>query len=255
MVGGHDLSREHHIRAISGLVVSDERSFFWRLSAWQNLSFFAALHGYYGRRAAVRIEAVLNAVNLRDRARDPFNTLSAGMRQRLAIARALLHEPQVLFLDEPTTNLDPLATQDLHQLIRDLQSGGQLTILLITHDLEEAEKLCERIALMANGRVRLVGQPSELRRQLDPKRRYAIDADELDAPIREALGGLLGDTAVQVTAGLPGRQILEFQLSDETADLTSVLDILRDHSVHIYSVEGAPPTLEEVFARYTSPES
>ncbi|MEJ2748263.1 MAG: ABC transporter ATP-binding protein [Anaerolineae bacterium] len=151
-VAGHDLAEAGAIRAAVGLVVSDDRSFYWRLSARRNLVFFAAMHGLYGRAAAERIDQVLADVDLLDVADRRFGQFSSGMKQRLAVARSLLHRPRILFLDEPSRSLDPTATHRLHTLIRRLMAEQEMTIFLITHDLAEAEALCDRVAFMHRGR-------------------------------------------------------------------------------------------------------
>ena len=119
-VAGYSLEQDAAIRAAVGLVVADERSFYWRLTGRRNLMFFAAMHRLFGREAQRRVEQVLADVDLLDRAGDRFSNYSTGMRQRLAIARSLLHQPEILFLDEPSRSLDPTATQHLHTLIQRL---------------------------------------------------------------------------------------------------------------------------------------
>ena len=153
-IAGHTLQNTRAIRAAVGLVVTDERSFYWRLSGYRNLQFFAALHGLYGTAADERIRYLLPIVGLSEAAERRFSEYSSGMKQRLAIARALLHQPRILFLDEPSRSLDPTATFQLQLLIKDLQAQG-VTIFLITHDLAEAEKLCERVAVMDGGEVQV----------------------------------------------------------------------------------------------------
>jgi ABC-2 type transport system ATP-binding protein len=143
------------IRAAVGLVVTDERSFYWRLTGRQNLELLCLALWLAGScEAEQRVAEVLTAVEMTERAEDQFGHYSTGMRQRLAMARSLLHRPQILFLDEPTRSLDPGAQVRLHQLLQQLAGERGVTIFLITHDLSEAEKLCERVAVMHQGRVR-----------------------------------------------------------------------------------------------------
>ena len=123
-VMGHDLKQQEAIKYAVGLVVADERSFYWRLSVRHNLDFFAAMLNLPGPAARQRIDAVLEMVGLTAEAGRRVSELSTGMRQRLAIARGLLHQPRLLFLDEPTRSLDPLAAAHLHDLIRRLVADG-----------------------------------------------------------------------------------------------------------------------------------
>jgi ABC-2 type transport system ATP-binding protein len=133
-----------------------------RLSVFENLECFAGLYDVPDPRG--RIGRALQAVNLVDRANDMCGSLSKGLRQRTALARALLPDPEVLFLDEPTAGLDPVATHDVHQLIDGLRQRG-VTIFLTTHRLEEAERLCDRVAIL-NTTLRTIGRPDELRDEL-----------------------------------------------------------------------------------------
>lgn len=249
VVAGHPLERGRAIRAQVGLVVTDERSFYWRLSARRNLLFFAAMHGLYGRAARERVDTVLDDVDLRDVAERRFSDFSSGMRQRLAIARGLLHRPQILFLDEPSRSLDPTATRRLHDLILEMKARQAMTVFLITHDLAEAEKLCDRVAVMHRGRIRTVGRPGDLRRHLQPVRHYALDTDPVDAhtavTLREIVPGITIEAA-------PAGSRLMFRAGERDALFTAVVDCLRGRGLTIYSLEGVPPTLEEVFAHFTN---
>jgi ABC-2 type transport system ATP-binding protein len=231
--------------------VSDERSFYWRLTARQNLAFFAAMYDLRGTQAEMRIDQVLEQVELTPVAERPFSVLSAGMRQRLAMARSLLHRPQLLFLDEPSRSLDPVAKSRLHSLIRQLNERQGVTIFLITHDLAEAEALCQRVGVMQAGRIRVVGRPEELRRQLKPRIAYQILVDGWRSALEAALGQELADFSAQPAEPY---QRLSFSVPDGEPGLDSALDSLRGHGLRVQAIESRPPTLEEVFARYSGQE-
>jgi ABC-2 type transport system ATP-binding protein len=259
-VGGYDLANAGAIRAMVGLVVSNERSFYWRISARRNLMFFAALHGLYGKTAVARVDAVLAAVALADVAERRFGNFSSGMKQRLAIARSLLHEPSILFLDEPSRSLDPTATQHLHDLIRQLMREQNLTVFLITHDLAEAEKLCHRVALIDQGRIQAIGRPVDLRQRLQPQRRYVLTVEPVKAATSTgSVTDLAGLTAVfsDLQNLLPTLELdverheVSFWASEEDGMVTAVIDILRRHHITIQTVSATPPSLEEVFSHYT----
>jgi ABC-2 type transport system ATP-binding protein len=134
-----------------------------RLSAYRNLDFFAQLYGVTPERRAERIEELLRLFGVWDRRNDAIATFSRGMRQKIAIARAIVHDPELLFLDEPTANLDPEAAQTVRQVILDLRKEGR-TIFLNTHNLDEVERICDRIGVLRN-RLLAVGVPEELVRQ------------------------------------------------------------------------------------------
>jgi ABC-2 type transport system ATP-binding protein len=250
-VAGYSLAHSGQIRQAVGLVVSDERSFYWRLSGRRNLRFFAALYNLKGTKAAARINRVLTDLELLADADKPFSNYSTGMRQRLSIARSLLHEPEILFLDEPSRSLDPGATARLHAFIRRLSEERQVTIFLITHDLAEAEKLCHRVAVMNHGRIQTIGQPDQLRNQLAPYRNYVIKVAGINPETEGAL--------IRIAPGLGqepanGHLKLSFQATETDGTLTAVLDCLREDQVHIYSLDGRPASLEQVFAHYADQE-
>ena len=139
-------------------VVFEEQNLYERLSARLNLEFSCWLYGLPKSRA----DETLELVRLRDRAKDPVRTYSNGMRQRLMIARALLHKPPMLFLDEPGRGLDPIAAREVHAVIKQLSEEGT-TILLTTHLMEEADLLCEHIAFIANGKIVADDTPHNLK--------------------------------------------------------------------------------------------
>jgi ABC-2 type transport system ATP-binding protein len=161
-VAGLQLGRDNRgIRQRVG-VLTETPGLYKRLSAWDNLLFFAKLHGIDG--AEDRIGHYLKLFELWERRNDLAGSFSRGMRQKLAIARALLHEPRVLFLDEPTSGLDPEAAKRVRDLIETLRTNER-TIFLCTHNLDEADRLCDRIALF-NRRLVAVGRPQELKQRM-----------------------------------------------------------------------------------------
>ena len=157
-VAGFDVVKERAQLKTRIGVVFEEQNLYERLSARLNLEFSCWLYGLPKK----RIDAVLDLVDLRDRARDPIRTFSGGMKQRLMVARALLHKPQVLFLDEPTRGLDPIAAYELRQTIAQLSSDG-MTVLLTTQLMEEADHLCQRLAFLVKGRIVANDTPRNLK--------------------------------------------------------------------------------------------
>ena len=155
---------KHHL----GLVVNEERSFYFRLTARQNLEFFAALWDLRGQERDRRIQDVLNLVGLADRADDRFDRFSTGMRQRMAIARGLLVDPDILLLDEPTRSLDPVASASIRRFVRDqLVVGRGKTAVLATNDLTEVEDLADDLLVLRAGSVLAHGPLEEIRTQWD----------------------------------------------------------------------------------------
>lgn len=164
-VHGHDsVSDDEQVRSQIGLSTAEERSFYWRLTSEQNLMFFGRLHGLSDRVAKQRIKNVFSKLELDEVARRRFGELSTGNKQRLAVARALLANPPVLLLDEPTRSLDPLAAARMRDLIRSLANQDPpVTILLTSHNLTEVETLCARVAIISRGRIRAIDTPRNLR--------------------------------------------------------------------------------------------
>ena len=149
----YDLVRQAvDVRRRVGVVLGDERSWYWRLSGRANLEFFGSMYGLSRARARTRAVELLEMMHLADRADDRFDGYSAGMRARLSLARALLTEPRVLLLDEPTRTLDPVAAARFRVMLRDL-AQDQRAILWVTHDLHEAAGVADRVLLMDAGRI------------------------------------------------------------------------------------------------------
>jgi ABC-type multidrug transport system ATPase subunit len=155
-VDGHDVRQQPlEVRRRLGLVLSDERSMYWRLNGRQNLEFFGRMSGLDRRESLRRTDALLERFDLAHRDRMVY-AYSSGMRARLAIARAIIHDPPLLVLDEPTRSLDPVATRDVGEIIRDL-AARQVAVLLSSHRLDEIEKVCDRIVVLTSGSVRYSG--------------------------------------------------------------------------------------------------
>ena len=137
-----------------------------RLTGYENLAIFAALFDVPQAEVEGRITELLDIFQLSDRATDRVGEYSKGMKQKLALARAMIHRPEVLFLDEPTSGLDPVITRQVHDLIRELSGDGKHTVFLCTHNLAEAQRLCDRVAVLEQGKMVALGSPTELARDL-----------------------------------------------------------------------------------------
>lgn len=184
--------RPAEVRARMGAMLSGERSLYWKLTARENLEYFTALYHVPPRETAARISAVLESVRLADRADDYVERFSTGMRQRLALARALLPDPPLLLLDEPTVGLDPQAARDLRERVRDLRAQGR-TVLLTTHYMEEADQLCDRVAIIDHGRIVALDTPAAL------KRTATIRPVEVVPPTPEVVPVTLEDVFISLT--------------------------------------------------------
>lgn len=152
------------VRRHLGVVLMGERSVYWRLTGRENLEYFAALYQVPREIAKTRITELLDRVGLTPRADDLVERYSTGMRQRLALIKAMVHDPPVLLLDEPTTGLDPQAARNIRDLIRHLHRSEEKTIILTTHYMEEADQLCERVGIIDQGRIIALDAPQALKR-------------------------------------------------------------------------------------------
>src|SRR3954464_15657455 len=162
VLGGDVVEKPQRVRGEIGSVFGGARGLYERISARDNLRYFAELYGVSGKEQRARIDQVLELVGLKGREQERVEGDSRGMRQRLHIARGLLHDPEVVFLDEPTIGVDPVGARELRQTISGLIAGGK-TVLLTTHYMFEADALCDRIAVIAKGQIVGEGTPDALK--------------------------------------------------------------------------------------------
>ena len=218
-VAGCDvITEQQRLKPLIG-VVSEHQNLYERMSGRENLEFAARLYGQTSR----RVDEVLKQVNLFDRAKDNVRNYSNGMKQRIIIARSLLHRPQIVFLDEPTRGLDPVVGRDIRSLILDLSQQG-VTIFLTTHYMEEADQLCSRVAFLSEGRIVALDTPDNLK-------------------------VAHGQKSVKVT--LDDGQILDIALDDP--DAGKQLEKLVNEG-HVRTLHSAEATLEQVFIRIAGRE-
>ncbi len=162
------------VRARTG-VLTETPALDDRLTARTTLRLFADIYGVPKDKVNARVDDLLTMFDLSERGDDKIGGFSKGMRQRMALARTLIHSPDIIFLDEPTAALDPVATREVHQLIRDASSREGRTVFLCTHNLYEAERLCTRVAVLAHGRLLAIGTPSELAQRYGRQQRLAVE--------------------------------------------------------------------------------
>lgn len=240
-IAGYRLGAQNvNIRAIVG-ILTEQPGLYERLSAWTNLDFYARLYGLPADVRAKRIEHFLRLMGLWERRDDAIATFSRGMRQKVAIARSTLHDPKILFLDEPTTGLDPDAAKMVRDLIVALRAEGR-TVFLCTHNLDEADRLCDRIALFKRSLVR-VDTPANLRREVygawtEIRLRRALP--EHLVRVREVPGvrdASLSDSTLRV------------DLDDPLRTNPAVVRALVDMGADVAFVNEGRPSLEDVYLR------
>ena len=208
------------------------------LTTRENLEVYAAINGLDKQVAAVRIDGLLQRHRLWEKRNEPARGLSAGLKQRVAIARGLVHDPRILLLDEPTTNMDPVAARDVRDLVLESVRERGRTVLLSTHNLAEAEALCDRVAILRRGRLLMIGSPTDLRRQLGGIHGVRIKSTP-------------GSAEIIVTVAGNGHDV--HRVDDTTVQFTGQVTIpvlvkqLVLAGVEIHSVDPLEPTLEDLY--------
>ena len=241
---GFDVRRQaRQIRGKVGYVFGGDRGLYDRLSAYDNLRYFADLYRVPPRDRRVRIDSLLEMVELKGRERERVETYSRGMRQRLHIARGLLHDPEILFLDEPTIGLDPVGARELRDTIAGLHQAGK-TILLTTHYMYEADALCQRIAVIANGRFVATGTPSDLKEVVGDHTIVEIETFGIEDEAVERLRRIPGVRAV----GVETRDQAQVLLVQSAVGADVVRALLNELSgADTGKVITREPTLEDAY--------
>jgi ABC-2 type transport system ATP-binding protein len=218
------------------------------LTAWESLDIYAKFYGMGRSERRERAEELLKSVGLEEWRDKAAGTYSGGMRRRLEIARGLIHRPRVFFLDEPTTGLDPQSRRVIWELLERLRAAGNLTILLCTHYMDEADRLCDRLAIIDHGKIVALGTPRELKESVPGQEILNVEFMQD-----------FGDELLQALKGLPnirdaGREdphTARLILSSEVVPLEDITNMARQHNVKVKSMTLLEPTLEDVFIHYT----
>jgi ABC-2 type transport system ATP-binding protein len=241
---GFDVARQpRDVRARIGYVFGGDRGLYYRLSALDNLRYFADVYRVPPRGQQARIDELLELVRLKGRERERVETYSRGMKQRLHIARGLLHDPPVLFFDEPTLGLDPVGARELRQTIARLHDAGK-TILLTTHYMFEADELCRRIAVICNGNIVADGTPADLKRRIADRTIVEIEAFGATDAMIERLSTVAGVASVSVELREQAQVIL-VQSSRGSELVQRLLSELQ--GARVGKVVPREPTLEDAY--------
>jgi ABC-2 type transport system ATP-binding protein len=231
------------LRARTG-VLTESASLDNRLSARDNLHIYADLYGVPRDKVSSRASELLDFFGLSGHADAKVATFSTGMRQRLALARTLLHEPEMLFLDEPTAGLDPVASHQVHEMIANLSAEEGRTVFLCTHNLVEAQKLCDRVAVMEHGHLVAQGAPAELAHQYI--KRLDVNIETAPEQMESALEIL--SNASSLTRGLPRRTNGSLTLTVTGREaIPELMTLLVNQSIRVYRLAADEPSLEDVY--------
>ncbi len=223
-------------------VLTETPSLDERLTGRENLEIYAELYSVPRSEVAGRIESLLEGFELAHRADEKAGDYSKGMKQRLALARALLHEPDILFLDEPTSGLDPVGARRVHELISRLSHEQHRTVLLCTHNLAEAQKLCGRVAVLEHGRLVALGTPAELARRLGRSQRLEIDV----APGQVPAALVVLEARVEAIDPSPEHGTILVTGADRET-IPDLVAELVGAGIRIYGITPHEPSLEDVY--------
>jgi ABC-2 type transport system ATP-binding protein len=251
-INGYDIVRQaNDVRRSLGTVLAGERSIYWKLTGRENLEYFAALYHIPPAVAKKRVDELIERMELKDRANELVEKYSTGMRQRVAIAKALLARPPILLLDEPTLGLDPQAARNLRELIATLKQEGH-TILLTTHYMEEADQLSDRIGIIDSGKIIALDTPQGLKRRIEQKEIIRLEVSGW----REYIGERL--RAMQEVENLIVRRQDEadlwevnLQATDSRVVLPKLMESISQNGTRLVNMNIVKPSLEDVFIHLT----
>jgi ABC-2 type transport system ATP-binding protein len=247
LVGGHDVEKEpnavrHMIGVIPQALTSDQD-----LTVEENLSIYAKLYGVPREQREKNIAAVLEAVDLSKWRTAQTKTLSGGMRRRLEIARGLVHDPRIFFLDEPTTGLDPVSRIAVWEMLNNLKKSRNLTMLLTTHYMEEADRLCDRIAIVDHGKLVALGTPVELKQSVPGSNVVEVQFNREDEQWRARLEAMPNVTEVQSqSAG-----VYRVLTSNGPQTTTQIVEMAAGMGEQLTSLSVQNTSLDDVFVHYT----
>jgi ABC-2 type transport system ATP-binding protein len=247
IVAGQDINRDPNaVRERIGVIPQNMTSD-PELTCAENIGIHARLYGITGVRRRERTMELLEAVGLRDRANALASTLSGGMRRRLEIARGIVHDPEILFLDEPTTGLDPVSRVSVWEMITHLRVEQGRTLLLTTHYMDEADRLCDRVAIVDRGRVVALDTPVALKGSVPGASRIEVQF-EPDLP-----GGVAELEALPAVQAVRALGSATYRISSDRgpASAQELVELARQRKLELKSLSVASTTLDDVFLHYT----
>jgi ABC-2 type transport system ATP-binding protein len=244
-VAGYNIQKDPiKVRQSVG-ILTENPNLYERLTAYENMDFFAQAYGITDpTERQKRIQEQLEFFHLWERRNDKTAGFSKGMKQKLAIVRATLHKPPVLFLDEPTAGLDPQSAKEIRDMMEELSQREKCTIMLSTHHLEDAEKLCKRVLIMNKGNVILVGSPDELRQRISQKPVIEVTLKQVNSGIVKALGS--SNAAEEVKQQ---ENKLLVSVKDANAATPEIVRAIVAAQGDILSVNALKPSLEEAYLK------
>jgi len=255
---GYDvLNESQKVREIIGVSLSVERGFFWKLTGYENLKYFGLLRGLGGKYLEERIDYVLDIVGLRKLGGDRkyFEEFSLGMKARLSIARALLHDPSVLMLDEPTLGLDPYSARTIRELLVKLAKEEGKTVLITSHNMFEVEMICDRVAIINEGKIIAHGTVAELKRLVSKEIPVIIEAWKPGLTGHIVIENIQRKLGFKVVATVSEEGLTRIKalvpLGEEDKFIHEVIEVLQELDARIRLARTMEPSLEDVFIKLT----
>ncbi len=248
--GYHVVKEADKVREIIGVSLYSDRGFYWKLTGFENLMYFAHLYHLEPTYAKSRIKELLELLDLSKDADRLVEEYSTGMKSKLNFARALLHDPEIIFLDEPTIGLDPNSARKIREIITMLKKENK-TVLLTTHNMFEADLLCDRIAIINKGKIIAIGTPTELKSLIEKDRIIEIQTYNIPNRLIEKIQRIKGVKKVGILEEDNNLiKIIKVIMENENI-FQSVLKSLISEKIKIVSIRSVEPSLEDVFIYLT----
>jgi ABC-2 type transport system ATP-binding protein len=248
-INGYDILKEPvKVKQTIGLV-PETSNLYGELSSLGNLIYQAELYGVARKERKVRALQLLEEFGLKEHQAKPFQVLSRGLKRKLTIATALINNPTILFLDEPTTGLDVMSARGLRKLIGDLKKKG-ITIFLTTHYIPEAEGLCDRIGIIVKGKIRIIDTPTNIRSQVKEVEILEVGLERVPDDFRNQFLTLDGIEKILID-----ENVIHFHIQELNQVISPIMKSLEEHGARIESIKTLSPSLEDAFVRITGLDS
>ena len=240
------------IRNKIGYMFGGERGLYWRLNGLDNLKYFADLYGVPSNIQKKRVAELLKLVGLEDRSKDRVETYSRGMKQRLHIARALLHDPDIIFMDEPTAGLDPVGARKLRNFIKRLSREGK-TIFLATHYMFEADELCDRVAIINHGKIIAMDKPRKIKDISKVSFLTEVETYGVSREVIEKITHAQGLNLISIKT-VEQAQVLLIESPSESEFIPTLMAQLNKAGIRIGKITTREPTLEDAYIKLVGGE-